>query len=218
MILSEKYPIDQAAYNKAYYLDATGVPQNTFNFNLQQTVPRAHAMAETATITAGDKVLDYGCGLGAMTAAFNHLGFDTTGVEASHAALENTLPEAAGLVHQLTPGGLKIFGDNLFDLAVAKDVFEHIPESEIPRLSRELLRVAEKLLLVIPVVNEKGKFIFDLYEQDPTHITRLTPDEWLKFFDSFHPGVEECPDLTPKIRRSDKVMGTTCILLSQIES
>jgi cyclopropane fatty-acyl-phospholipid synthase-like methyltransferase len=217
MILLETSPVDQTAYDEAYYLDAAGAPQKTFDFNPGQTLPRVEAIAEAAAIAPGNNVLDYGCGLGAMTVAFNQLGFNATGVEASQAAFEHAVPQARGSVQLLQDNGLESFNDNSFDLALAKDVFEHVPEADIPRLSNELMRVAEKLLLVIPTVNDQRKFIFDLYEQDPTHITRLTSEEWLAFFESFHPHVEECSDLTPKIRRPDKVMGTTCILLSQLE-
>jgi hypothetical protein len=61
MVLLEKSPIDQTAYDKTYYLDANGVPQKTFDFTPNQTVPRAHAMAETVNITCGDKVLGTTC-------------------------------------------------------------------------------------------------------------------------------------------------------------
>lgn len=201
-------------YTEAYYTDGAKGPQNTFSFSAQ-TLPRAQAILEMGAVPPGGHVLDYGCGLGALTAAFNRLECSAIGVELSPYAVANALPEAEGYVQALGAIGLDGFGDASFDLAVAKDVFEHIAEPDILRLSSALLRVARKLLLIIPTVGEDGRFIFNRYEQDPTHVTRLTRAQWLALFSQSGIAVQECPELTPKVRRPDKVAGTLCVLLSQ---
>jgi hypothetical protein len=150
-----------------------------------------------------------------MTAAFNTLGYDALGVDPSPCAIANALPEAGPHVSLLDSPNLDEYATGSFDLALAKDVFEHVPREEVPKLSDELLRVARQLLLVIPIAGEDGKFIFDLYERDPTHVTRLTSKMWMQVLALSSAEVQTCPDLTPKIRRSDKVAGTLSILLSK---
>jgi SAM-dependent methyltransferase len=211
--------INQASYNEAYYLEpGYASPQNTFNFKAEQTIPRAQAIAAAGDILPGGRILDYGCGLGAMTIAFNRLGYDAMGLDPSECALTHALPEAREHIHPLGAASLSNLPNDTFDLAVAKDVFEHIPKAKIAALSHELMRVAQKLLLIIPIVGEDRKFIFDLYEQDPTHVTRLTREEWVNLFSRLHQSVLECPDLVSKVRRRDKVMGTVCILLTQLDN
>lgn len=205
--------VNQAYYNESYYLNPDGTPQTTFSFNPNQTPSRAQAMAEAADITPGAAVLDFACAQGGMTAAFNNLGFRIKGLDPSEWAIANAVPEARPYVEVLNSNTLSNLENSSFDLAVAKDVLEHVPIAEIPDLSRELLRVARKLLIIIPTVDETGEFIFKPYEQDPTHITRFTHQEWLDLFARLHTSVEECSALTSMIRRPDKVMGTVCILL-----
>jgi len=88
-------PVD--AYRAAYYLDTNGRPQNTFAFNDTLTMSRARAIADTANVPAHGRILDYGCGLGALTVAFSRLGYEAVGVDPSSHAIEHALPEARGL-------------------------------------------------------------------------------------------------------------------------
>jgi len=107
------------------------------------------------------------------------------------------------------------FEENPFDLIVAKDVFEHIDERELHDVADRLLCIGRQIMAIVPLVDKRGKFIFPLYEKDPTHVTRLTRDEWLGFFP--YTVAEDCHELTPKVRRADKVTSTlSCGVPSQI--
>jgi SAM-dependent methyltransferase len=201
-------------YTADYYLQPDGSPQGTFDLQQGRTLDRAQAMADALELQPGDHVLDYGCALGAFTLAFQRLGFPATGVDPSPCAIEHALPAARPLVQQLGGAGLGVFSAGTYAGVVAKDVYEHIPESAIGPTTQELLRVAGRLLLVIPTVGADGKFIFPAYEDDPTHITRRTGRGWFALMESFGFTVTARPDITPRIRRADKVAGTACMVVS----
>lgn len=204
--------IPAGAYEQSYYLNDAGAPQGAFAFNEELTLARARAIAATC-VPPGGRILDYGCGLGAFTVAFNRLGYDAVGVDPSPYALENILPEARGLVQPLTQEVLTGFEKNPFDLIVAKDVFEHVPERELHDVADRPLCVGRQIMAIIPLADENGKFLFPLYENDPTHITRMTRDEWLGFFP--YTIAEDYRDLTAQVRRPDKVDSTLCLLLAE---
>lgn len=183
----------------------------------ERTCTRALAIADAAGAAAGSRVLDYGCGLGALTGAFNHLGFEATGLDVSPYAVANPVPEAQGCVERLNEQGLGALPPDSFDFAVSKDVFEHVPEQEVPERCDELLRLAPIAVLIIPTVDETGTFIIPHYDTDPTHITRLTEEEWPVLLDKSQASVQVYPELTPKVRRADKVAGTMCVLLGRTQ-
>jgi SAM-dependent methyltransferase len=204
-----------SSYSAAYYLGPDGQPRSTFSFDPARDLARAQAIADTGDVPHGGRILDYGCGLGTMTAAFGELGYDVTGVDPSSDAIENALPEARGLVRCLGDTGLAGFPDGEFDLVVAKDVFEHIEEDKLHDLTDEMLRIGQRILAIIPVVDKDRKFIFEPYDHDPTHITRLTRNEWLGFF--VYTLAQDREELTPQIRRPDKVDGTLSLLLEETD-
>lgn len=206
--------IDMRHYDAAYYLNADGQPQPTFDFQ-PRTLGRAQAIVEAVGLPPGNSILDYGCGLGNMTAAFNRLGYAAIGVDPSPYAIAHMVPGAQGLVRQLGSDGLAAYTDGQFELALAKDVFEHVPIDDIPGVSAELLRVADRLIAVIPTTRPDGTFIFGLYENDPTHVTRLTGSQWLALLAEQCGTVQELPELPPKIRRAGKVAGTVCALVTR---
>ena len=91
-------------------------------------------VAEAATIPAGRRILDFGCGVGrSLAASVGRL--DCFGVEPNARAAE--VARARG-IHIITEGALHAGGAGEFDMIVMSDVYEHMtrPREEILGLAR----------------------------------------------------------------------------------
>ncbi|GAH03843.1 unnamed protein product, partial [marine sediment metagenome] len=87
------------------------------------------------------------------------------------------------------------YPDNSFDLIVALDLFEHIYESDLDFVIKELYRVAKKWVFLeiatVDGIKEKGYILkkgepIPLVEDGRTwagHCTVMTPDDWDEKFD-----------------------------------
>lgn len=204
-------------YDTAYYMHQDGTPRNAFGFNTDRDIARAQAVVDAIKLPPDSRILDYGCGLGGMTAAFNMIGYDALGVDPSPDAARHALPETRihgrEAIQCLGKKGLDEFANDSFDLVFLKDVFEHIDENELPYIVDDLMCIGKQVLSIIPVTDDKGKFIFERYEDDPTHINRLTRNYWLGFFP--YTTVRDLAELTPQVRRADKIEGTLSLFLSE---
>jgi len=202
-----------AAYGAAYYAE-----HYTSGYEAARDTAHAQAMADAAGLKPGDPVLDFGCGTGALTAAFNELGYPTVGVDFSADAINNAVPEARGRVHLL--GGRKGLSlseipNDAVKLVVARDVFEHIPERQLSEIVEEQLQcIGRRVLAIIPITDENGDFVCKVYERDRTHVTRFPAELWLGFFSSAT--ALDLTELTPHIRPSRRqVNGTMSLLLGE---
>jgi SAM-dependent methyltransferase len=94
------------------------------------------------------RILDFGCGAGALVKELRMQGHAVTGVEIERQALkEGLLSEAAQYIHFYKPPVLP-FGADAFDTVTALEVLEHVPELEASLC--EIARVAPKLILSVP--------------------------------------------------------------------
>ncbi len=107
---------------------------------------------EVLRLTGGlsGRVLDFGCGAGALTLAMRDSGLDAWGLEIDRPAIRQAMPDAAIPYVTLYDGALPTpFEDGAFDAVVSVEVLEHIPNptkalAEMARLTRD------KLLLTVP--------------------------------------------------------------------
>lgn len=196
-------------YGEDYFMNGVGSCYKNFRYIRHVNIDRAKAIVAGSKVKKNSRILDFGCGLGPLTAAFNELGYSVVGLDKSEWAITHCLPEAKGLVFGLDQHGLSVFKDKSFDLVVAKDVFEHIPKKELPSVASELLRLSDKLMFIVPVSDKLGNFICQEDEKDTSHITRLTKQQWLSLFPY---SSSECIEVL-RIVKKQKAVGSTCILL-----
>ena len=202
------------AYGEDYFLAWPGKLFKFFDYKAERDIARAHAIAEAVGLQPGDRVLDFGCGPGAMTAAFNAAGYPTIGVDSSPHAIDNAIPEARDYLRYLGDGlSLSDLPNDMVRLVVAKEVFEHLSEGEIHEIVDELTCIGRQVVALIPTTDENGSFIFDQYNRDKTHITRLTRELWLGRFS--YETARDIEAITDLIRREDKIPGTLCLLLEE---
>jgi len=130
---------------------------------------------------SNDVVIDWGCAVGFVVNGFRKIGFkNVCGYDVSDWAIEWG-KQNLNLTHNITSDVTKIIELKNCKLLTAFDVFEHMNVSDV---HKTLTTLRPKYLLVrIPVSKEDGgRYVLDVSEKDPTHITRLTKQSWIDRF------------------------------------
>lgn len=103
------------------------------------------------------RVLDFGCGSGALVAALRGRGVEAFGIELDRGPIRETLkPEAAPFVTLYDGRMPSPFEDGSFDAVVCSEVLEHIPAyeeavAEMARLTRDRLVITVPDAAAIPL-------------------------------------------------------------------
>lgn len=100
---------------------------------------------------AAGRMLDVGCGCGAMLAAGRALGLDACGLDISPVAVEQARGRVPGADVRVGPAEELPFGDGEFDLVTCMGSLEHVagPRQAV-REMRRVVRPGGRLLLVVP--------------------------------------------------------------------
>lgn len=163
-------------FNEDYY--ERGVEKRLSGYTNYRWMP-GRTIAEAADIikyvcgVEGDDVLDYGCAKGYLVHALRVLGVDAYGEDISEYAVENAHPPVKEFVSQPT--------DKKYDTIIAKDILEHVPETELTALIQSFEKRAEKVFAVIPL-GDDNKFRIREYEMDVTHVTKKDEEWWINIF------------------------------------
>lgn len=145
-----------------------------------------------------DKILDYGCAKGYTVKALRGLGYHAWGCDISEYALSCADPEIVPylkLINKQDP--IPFF--TLFDFIIAKDVFEHIPESEIDSILESMRYYGKNLFAIIPLGDGKD-FVVPEYELDITHCTRQNVEWWTNKLKSNNWKIKEFSYLVPGMK------------------
>jgi len=140
------------------------------------TIPIAMVMIDHLGIKRGQTVLDYGCAKGYLVKALRILGRDAWGVDISRYAIENVDAEVRKYcVLKDDPKRLS----KTADFCISKDVFEHIPEAEVPEVLAWIN--AHELFIIVTLGNENGYFCVE-GNMDKTHVTCKDEAWWRATF------------------------------------
>lgn len=167
----------KTVFNKDYY--ENGIKMGISGYSNYSWIP-TRSISEAITICENikfDSVLDFGCAKGFLVnALFLISGKPIVGVDISEYALQTSLPQIKEKLFLLDKdlSEMNLFGD----LLIAKDVLEHIPESEIDKTLSEFYKVCNKAFLVIPL-GDNDSFRIREYEIDKTHVTKKDEEWWI---------------------------------------
>jgi len=121
------------------------------------------------------RLLDAGCGPGALLTFLSELGLAVQGIDASPAVLNSCSDE---IRHKIQIGEITNmnFEDQNFDLVICREVFEHLLAREVSKAVQELCRVSSRYVYLTTRFSGDVSNLFALdteLEVDPTHITCL---------------------------------------------
>ncbi len=113
-------------------------------------------------------LLDVGCAKGYLVRSLRLLGIDAKGVDISDYAIENA--DELARDHVKCSSATSIPYDGKFELVIAFDILEHIPEPDVFTAIDELARLGDTVFLKMP-------HFYDPWDLDETHVT-LYPKSW----------------------------------------
>lgn len=136
----------------------------------------AHFMIKDIPIESNEAVLDFGCAKGYLVLALTMLDIDAWGVDISEYAINQAPDEIRTRLMRISGVQANILR-YAWDLIIAKDVLEHLPENELHMFFSRLH--CRRLFAAIPQGKDDGKFIIPEYDGDVTHVT-AKPYQWWK--------------------------------------
>lgn len=156
-------------YDENYY--EKGLETGVSNFSNYRWMPEATmAMAMTIIdhfgITKNQTLLDYGCAKGYLVKAFRLLRRKAWGIDISRYAISKVDPSVR--LFCCDPVQMELYGfPTIFDICIAKDVFEHI---EYDKINERLRNINSTLMFVIVPLGKNGKYNARANNLDKTHI------------------------------------------------
>lgn len=171
------------SFNKDYFENGinTGVSLYTnYRWMPELTIPMAFRMIEFLGIKENETILDYGCAKGYLVYAFRLLYRNCFGADVSSYALEESESKVKPYL-RLIENSKDLSELGKFDYTISKDVFEHIPKTELLDYLLELRKISTKMFVIVPL-GDGEKYYEPAYEFDKTHVIREDVDWWCKTF------------------------------------
>ena len=140
-------------------------------------------MKDHFQLNNGDKVLDVGCAKGFLVKDFLDLGIQSSGIDISNYAINNSLIE---IKDRLVIGSAEKlpFPDNSFDAVVSINTIHNLDRERCKQAINEMQRVSknkEKLFIQVDsYLNEEQKKIFESWVLTAKFYGY--PKEWIKLF------------------------------------
>jgi cyclopropane fatty-acyl-phospholipid synthase-like methyltransferase len=134
-------------------------------------------LSRTGLLRPGDRILEIGCGIGAVVSELARQGCCVTGTDISRVAIEYGRSKYPGLDLQVQAAEELAFADETFDVVLSFDLFEHI--ARIDRHVGEVHRV----------LKPQGYYLF----QTPNKLSNATFEtlshrslKWRRYHPSLH--------------------------------
>jgi len=124
------------------------------------------------------KVLDYGCGPGALMLFLDELGVDVYGLDFSQAAKDEAPSKVA---NRIFIGSVEDQNDIMtdFDLVICRETLEHLTVLQLVKTVQNLAKITNKYLYITTRFHPNPQSLLDVTDQpevDPSHITLLNKD------------------------------------------
>ena len=206
--LCARLMLSAGAFGEGYY-----ERRENSNYEHYRWRPRLMAVRLSAILLAlhtrpGSRILDFGCAKGFYVAWLRARGYDAVGVDISRYAVGCAPSQVRPFIHLLSDDLVFHWIDRPFDLAIAKDVLEHIEPRLLPNVVSMLRAISRQAVITVPVCDERRRFVNVSDERDGTHVTRYSRGEWLELFKPSQP----LPGLCKRLK-GRQARGTLCVAL-----
>jgi 2-polyprenyl-3-methyl-5-hydroxy-6-metoxy-1,4-benzoquinol methylase len=165
-------------YNDEYFTGDWRDAGNNYSLEVRRQIEARNPLL-IKEVFHPEKVLDLGCGPGALMHLLWELGVDVDGIDfaESSKALATAAVRDRITVGSVTDRSLK--PDASYDLVVCREVLEHLTVLQVKQAVANMVRLTSKFIYVTTRFHPSPASLLDFttqFDVDPSHITLLNKD------------------------------------------
>ena len=171
-------PVGSGHYDDEYFTGDWRDAGNNYNLETRRQI-EAKNPALIKEVFEPKRVLDLGCGPGALMHLLWELGIDVDGVDFAESSKDLATSQVRDriTVGSVTDGSLKSAG--AYDLVICREVLEHLTVLQVKQAVANMVRLTSKFVYVTTRFHPSPTSLLDFttqFEVDPSHITLLNKD------------------------------------------
>ena len=176
-VLDQK-PVGSTHYDSEYFTGDWRADGNNYNLETRRQI-EAKNPSLIKDVFQPKKVLDLGCGPGALMHLLWELGVDVEGIDFAESSRQVATPEVREriTIGQVTDPTLKTA--NTYDLVISREVLEHLTVLQVKQAVANMVRMTSKFIYVTTRFHPSPASLLDFttqFDVDPSHITLLNKD------------------------------------------
>jgi 2-polyprenyl-3-methyl-5-hydroxy-6-metoxy-1,4-benzoquinol methylase len=174
----EQKPVGSVHYDAEYFTGDWRDAGNNYSLETRRTIEAKNPFL-IKEVFQPKKVLDLGCGPGALMHLLWELGVDVEGIDFAESSPGLATPEVRDriTVGSVTDPTLK--PANAYDLVISREVLEHLTVLQVKQAVANMVRMTSKFIYVTTRFHPSPASLLDFttqFDVDPSHITLLNKD------------------------------------------
>jgi len=170
-------------YDDSYFHDQWRAGSNDYTIETRRRIEGRNPELIKETFEP-KKVLDMGCGPGALMFLLREIGVEVDGVDFAESSKSLAPKEVAGniTIGSVTDAPLP---SDIYDLVICREVFEHLSVLQVQQAVANFCRITSRYVYVTTRFHPRPETLFDVtteFDVDPTHINLMNMDMTRLFF------------------------------------
>jgi len=174
----DQKPTESGHYDCKYFTGDWRAEGNNYNLETRRQI-EAKNPSLIKEVFRPTKVLDLGCGPGALMHLLWELGVDVDGIDFAESSKQLATPQVRDRIVVGYVGDPALKLANAYDLVICREVLEHLTVLQVKQTVANMVRMTSKLIYVTTRFHPNPANLLDFttqFDVDPTHITLLNKD------------------------------------------
>jgi SAM-dependent methyltransferase len=174
----EQKPVTQGHYDSEYFTGDWRAEGNSYSLEKRREIEAKNPFL-IKEVFQPKKVLDLGCGPGALMHLLWELGVDVDGVDFAESSPTLATPEVRDRIVVGDVADPTLKPANAYDLVICREVLEHLTVLQVRQAVANMARMSSRFIYVTTRFHPNPDGLLDFttqFDVDPSHITLLNKD------------------------------------------
>jgi ubiquinone/menaquinone biosynthesis C-methylase UbiE len=172
-----QHPTGAEQYDAEYFTGEWRAEGNAYSLETRRQIEAKNPFL-IAEVFQPKKVLDLGCGPGALMHLLWELGVDCDGVDFAESSRRLATPQVRD---RIVVGNAyeRIKPDDAYDLVICREVLEHLTVFQVKKTVENMVRMTSRFIYCTTRFHPEPVSLVDFttqFDVDPTHMTLLNKD------------------------------------------